>query len=211
MYEVQAIRKPTRNWLERLRRLTHLKLVIPLKRGRTPPHHIARGVAVGLAVGFTPTVGVQMVEVFLLWGLARMLSRRLDFHLVAAVAWVWVTNIFTMGPIYYGFLLTGQVMLGRFDELGSIGFDQFTHQLTAVVEADTGFIEALWVGTVALFKIWGIPLFLGSVPWAIGTAWLGYVWSKRFVERFRERRHHRRQSVLTARREKETSSSSPRP
>jgi len=107
-----------------------------------------------------------------------------------------VTNLFTIGPIYYAFLLTGQLMLGRFDELGSIGFDSFTAHLTQVASVDTGFLEGLWVGTVALFDVWGIPLFVGSIPWAIGTAWLGYAWSLRFVKRVQARRQARREKLL---------------
>lgn len=174
-----------------LRRLTRLRLVIPLKRGQMPPEYVARGVAVGLAIAFTPTVGVQLIAVFGLWALSRYLPERYRFHIVPAFAWVWVTNVFTIGPIYYTFLLTGQAMLGRFEELGSIGLEAFSTRLTELVSAETGFFEGLWEGTVALFDIWGLPLFIGSLPWAIASAWLGYVWSLRFVTRFRERRQER--------------------
>lgn len=178
----------SRGLLTNLGRLTRLRLLVPLKRGQMPPEYVARGVAVGLAVAFTPTVGVQLIAVFGLWALSRYLPDRFHFHIVPAFAWVWITNIFTIGPIYYTFLLTGQVMLGRFDELGSVGLGAFSERLNELVTADTGFLQGLWEGTVALFDIWGLPLFLGSVPWAIGTAWLGYVWSIRFVTRFRDRR-----------------------
>jgi len=180
-----------RGLVTNLGRLTRMRLIVPLKRGQAPAEHVARGVAVGLAVAFTPTVGVQLVLVLLIWMLAKAAGPRFHFHAISAFAWVWITNIFTIGPIYYGFLLTGQLMLGRFDELGGIGLDQFTAQLTAIASADTGFVEALWVGTLTLFDIWGIPLFLGSVPWAIFFSWIGYVWSKRFIERFRARRAQR--------------------
>ena len=172
-----------------------MKLIVPLQRGQAPAEHVARGVAVGLAVAFTPTVGVQLLMVLLIWMLARAAGPRFQFHAISAFAWVWVTNIFTIGPIYYVFLLTGQLMLGRFDELGGIGLDQFTAQLTAVVSTDTGFLEALWVGTLALFNIWGIPLFLGSVPWAVLLSWAGYVWSRRFIVKFRARRALRQKLV----------------
>lgn len=180
-----------RGFWTNLGRLTRLRLVIPLKRGQMPPEYIARGVAVGLAVAFTPTVGVQLIAVLALWGLSRYMAPRFHFHVVAAFAWVWVTNIFTIGPIYYAFLFTGQAMLGRFDELGTVGLDAFSSRLTELVSADAGFLESLWEGTYALFDIWGLPLFVGSIPWAIGTAWLGYFWSIRFVTKFREGRQKR--------------------
>ncbi len=160
----------SRGILTNLGRLTRLRLVIPLKRGQMPPEYVARGVAVGLAVAFTPTVGVQLFAVFGLWALSRYLPTRFHFHIVPAFAWVWVTNIFTIGPIYYAFLFTGQAMLGRFDELGSVGLEAFSARLTELVSADTGFVQGLWEGTIALFDIWGLPLFLGSLPWAIGFA-----------------------------------------
>jgi hypothetical protein len=183
--------RDARGPMTNLGRLTRYRLIIPLKRGQMPPEHVARGVAVGLAVAFTPTVGIQLIAVFGIWALARAIATRFQFHLVAALAWVWVTNIFTIGPIYYTFLLTGQLMLGRFDELGSIGFGTFTAQLTDVVNADSSFLEGLWIGTLTLFKVWGLPLFIGSIPWAVGTAWVGYVWSRRFIIRFREARQKR--------------------
>lgn len=184
-----------RGFIRNMGRLTRMKLIVPLQRGQAPAEHVARGVAVGLAVAFTPTVGVQLVAVLLIWMLAKAAGPRFKFHVISAFAWVWITNIFTIGPIYYVFLQTGQLLLGRFDELGGIGLEQFTAQLTSVVATDAGFLEALWVGTVALFEVWGLPLFLGSVPWAIGLSWIGYVWSKRFIERFRRRRALRQKMV----------------
>ena len=181
----------SRGPMTNLGRLTRYRLIIPLKRGQMPPEFVARGVAVGLAVAFTPTVGIQLIAVLGIWALAKALGPRFNFHLIAAMAWVWVTNIFTIGPIYYAFLLTGQLMLGRFDEFGSIGFSTFSAQLTDVVSNDASFLESLWVGTLALFEVWGLPLFLGSLPWAIGTAWVGYAWSRRFIVRFREARQKR--------------------
>jgi len=189
-----AVKEPSRvrrGIVTNLGRLTRMRLIVPLQRGQAPAEHVARGVAVGLAVAFTPTVGVQLVLVLLIWMLAKAAGPRFSFHAISAFAWVWVTNIFTIGPIYYGFLQTGQLLLGRFDELGGIGLDQFTAQLTAIASTDTGFVEALWVGTLTLFEVWGLPLFLGSVPWAVFFSWIGYVWSKRFIEKFRARRQER--------------------
>lgn len=174
-------------WWTRFMRLMRMKLIVPLKRGNMDPAYMARGVAVGLAVAFTPTVGVQLIAVLGIWLFARAFTPRWDFHLVAGMAWVWLTNIFTIGPIYYTFFLTGQMMLGRFDALG-VGFGQFTNQLQSALTEEVGFFESLWVYTYALFDTWGLPLFLGCIPWAIGLAWLGYAWSYRFVAKLQLRR-----------------------
>ncbi len=92
----------SRGPMTNLGRLTRYRLIIPLKRGQMPPEFVARGVAVGLAVAFTPTVGIQLIAVLGIWALAKALGPRFNFHLIAAMAWVWVTNIFTIVSNCYG-------------------------------------------------------------------------------------------------------------
>ena len=105
----------------------------------------------------TPTVGIQMIFVLGTWFLTRRLLRW-DFNIIAACAWTWVSNVLTLLPLYYLFYQTGQVMLGRFDDL--MGYDGF---------ASGGFDD---IGTI--FSQWGVPLILGSLPWMLLSAWGGY-------------------------------------
>lgn len=62
------------------------------------PHAIALGTAIGMFVGLTPTVGVQMLIVLAVAFLARHLFR---FNTMAAVLTVYVTNPLTLVPIYW--------------------------------------------------------------------------------------------------------------
>ena len=57
------------------------------------PHRIALGVAAGLFIGLTPTVGFQMV-------LAVALAAALRANKVVCIPMVWITNPFTIIPIY---------------------------------------------------------------------------------------------------------------
>lgn len=84
--------------MHRVRRVLLRRLIAPLTRGQHAPEYTARGTAVGLAVAFTPTVGVQMPAVFLLWMLIRCLRPSWEFNLVVAVAWTWLTNISRWRP-----------------------------------------------------------------------------------------------------------------
>jgi uncharacterized protein (DUF2062 family) len=174
-----------------LRRLMLRRLIVPLMRGQHPPEYTARGTAVGLAVAFTPTVGVQMPAVFLLWLLVRYLRPAWEFNLVVAVAWTWLTNVATMAPVYYVFLVTGRIMMGRWEQLR--GFDVFREKLTASLAVDAGPLETLWVYMLNLFQQFGLPMWVGSIPWALLFAWIGYRWSLRLVIRVRARREQRRQ------------------
>jgi uncharacterized protein (DUF2062 family) len=171
--DVQNREPPARRG--RLWRLLHLKLVIPLRRSRHPPEYAARGVAVGLLVALTPTVGVQMPVVFLIWLAVRRLRPAWDFHLVIALAWTWVTNVATAPPLYYLYIVSGRMLTGRWDDLQ--GYERFARRLAETVPGDAGWVEAAWLYVLNLFQVFGVPMFVGCVPWMILGAWAGYVWS----------------------------------
>lgn len=68
---------------------------------------VAKGVAVGLFVGLTPTVGAQVfLMVFLCW------SFRSNFP--AAFAASWVCNPLSVGPLYFAYHQIGEAVLGRY-------------------------------------------------------------------------------------------------
>lgn len=165
------------------------RLVIPLLRGRHPPEYTARGVMFGLLAALTPTVGVQMPLVFVIWCGVRAFRPTWDFNLVVGLAWTWVTNIVTVPPFYYAYLVTGRLLTGHWD--GLTGYDMFEERLAALLDADAVWYEALWVYVVGIFEVWGIPMFVGSVPWAILCSWLGYRWSLKLIREFRARRLQR--------------------
>ena len=169
-----------RSWWVRLCRNMRYRLVIPLQRSIHPPEHSARGVAVGLAWGLTPTVGIQMIFCFITWVIGRRFCRW-DFSLILAITWTWATNVVTLVPCYYLFYMTGQMMLGRFDDLSGYGefIKLFDNQM--IVDTEMGYLELIWAHTVMLFKGWGLPLVIGCLPWSAVGAWAGYVWSLRFI------------------------------
>ncbi|GAB6054576.1 hypothetical protein JCM17960_33960 [Magnetospira thiophila] len=161
-----------------MHRLARFRLIVPMQRSPHPPEYTARAAAIGLAVAFTPTVGIQLVVVLGIWILLRW-SARTDFSLVVALAWVWVTNVFTMLPIYYGFYVTGQFMLGRWDDLS--GYQGFVDVFSAAVKMDMSMLDMAWALITLAAEEQGLAMFVGSLPWAIITAWLGYVWSLKYL------------------------------
>ena len=172
-----------------LKRVLLRRLVSPLTRNREPAEYTARGAAVGLFVAFTPTVGLQMPLVSLLWLVLRYLRPAWSFNLLAGLAWTWLTNIFTLAPTYYLFLVTGRILMGQWDKLA--GFEVFSTKLHASMATDAGPIETLWIYMVNLFEQFGLPMWIGSLPWALLSAWLGYRWSLRLIIKVRNRRAQR--------------------
>lgn len=178
-----------RRFASRFRRVVLYRLIMPVLRAKYPPEYTARSVLFGMLVAMTPTVGVQMPIVFLCWLAVRFARPQWDFNVVIAMLWTWVTNVFTLAPIYYVFLVTGRIMLGSPGDL--TGYSAFATHLQDALATDAGIIESLWVYTISLFEIWGVPMFVGSIPWAFLCSWLGYRWSLRLINRFRNRRKER--------------------
>ncbi len=161
-------------------RLLRYRLIIPILRGQSPPEQTARGVLVGLVCAMTPLVGIQMILVALVWAVQRVVAPDWRFNIIVAMAWTWVTNVFTVPLVYYVFLVTGRLMLGRFES--SLGFSNFEEKLEEILNIGGGGLMAVWDITVAMVDLWGVPLFIGCLPWAILCGFVGYKWSLSFQE-----------------------------
>ena len=99
------------------------------------PEEIARGMALGLLLGMTPTFGVQMA-------LAVFLAALFKENKVAAVLGVWITNPLTAPFIYAMNYNLGLLILGKTNG----GFDAATHNLSDLLKASMDIFLPLWVG-----------------------------------------------------------------
>ena len=181
----EAPRDRRRNGLVRFGRWLRYRFVVPVKRSRHPPQYTARSVAVGLFWAMTPTVGIQMMFVLAHWLAVRRFARRWDFNVIHAMAWTWVTNFATVLPSYYLFYLTGQVVLGRWDDLtGYEGFVQLWDASTAP-DTTTDYLPGAVSEPSVYFDVivagWGLAMLVGCPPYAVAAAWIGYVWSLKLV------------------------------
>jgi uncharacterized protein len=84
----------------------HRFFVEPFVSSKHPPWFDARGVAMGLLIGFGMPIGTQM----LVLGLSRLVFR---FNALTAFAFTWVNNPITLLPMYYGYYCLGSMILGR--------------------------------------------------------------------------------------------------
>jgi len=177
-------------WWQQGVRLIRYRLVIPLLRSRHPPEHTARGVAIGLMWAMTPLVGIQMLCVALTWIItSRLFSWH--FNLVLGLAWTWITNVFTVLPFYYAFYVTGQLLMGHFDDFS--GYERFVALWQETFTPDATFWEITKAYTVDILQGWGLPLLVGSLPWVLITGIVGYVSTLRLSRR-RQARLQARQS-----------------
>ena len=177
-----------RRYFHRIARLIKLRLLVPLMRSRHPPEYTAGGTAVGLAWAFTPTPGIQMMLVFVTWLIARRVFER-HFSLVLGMAWTWASNVFTGPPVLYLQYVTGQLLLGRWDDI--TGYQSFANLWDSAFATDQPLHQQLWTALQMVIRDWGLALWIGSIPWCALFGILGYWWSLRFVEAHRRRRARR--------------------
>ena len=152
------------------------KLLSQLRRVQGSPGSMARGSALGMWVAFTPTVGAQMLIV-------TALGMPLRANIPVAVALVWISNPFTVIPIYFGCYWLGAALMGEekasFSEVTSLIGDR----IAAIPE------EGLVSGMLSLGFDVLVPMCVGSVVIATVLAVPTY-----FVALHLARRH--RASVL---------------
>lgn len=176
-----------RPFRERVRRQMRHRFVIPLKRSRHPPEYSARSASVGLFWALTPTVGIQMAIVLVHWWVSRRFLRK-DFSVVYAMAWTWLTNVFTLLPFYYLFYVTGQMMLMRSDISGYDSFVALWDKAMSTADANASAVpmgELISTWATILFKDWFGAMMLGSLPYACVGAWLGWRWVLAAVRAYR--------------------------
>jgi len=136
------------------------------------PHRIALGVGIGMFITWTPTIGLQMI-------LVVALSWLLGANKLVGVPFVWISNPFTLVPIYYPNYLIGRVILSSNCP-------------------DPDFIKAASAGGSVLnrMKVWWAetynvlaPLWLGSMIVALVIGILSYGLIYYAVIKYRKIRH----------------------
>jgi uncharacterized protein (DUF2062 family) len=119
-----------------------------------PPHRLALGLAIGMFITFTPTVGFQMaLVVFLAWLLRA--------NKVVGVPLVWISNPATIVPIFYLCYRLGRFVMSG-DAVGLQWWDELSHP-TAPWWSQTAFYwqrfteiaAPLWVGSLVVATIVG--------------------------------------------------------
>lgn len=143
------------------------------------PHSIALGTAIGVFIGMTPTFGIQMLLVVTLAFLFRPFFR---FNQIAALLAVYISNPFTMVPIYWF-----NYRLGTLFTHSNVTWDEFVDLFHY-----SKFSE--WFVTISnVFYTLGAPLIIGSFLVATVLALPTYPLMLRLVERVQRRRVLRKQ------------------
>lgn len=136
------------------------------------PHSVALGTAIGMFVGMTPTVGIQMIIVL---AAAFLLRPFFKFNKIAAVLTVYVTNPLTIVPIYWF-----NYKVGTFFIPSSVKYNDFV----AIVRFDS---HDNWSErALSLITELGAPLLAGCLLVAIVSSLATYPTMRWLLRRFHQ-------------------------
>jgi len=149
------------------------------------PHRLAMGIAVGFFIAWTPTIGFQMALVVLLASLLKV-------NRLVGVPIVWISNPFTLVPIYYPNYRIGRFLLSLFGTRPELTMEQMKKLLAGLTDrnllaehlADPDRWRNLWKLCVELLNL-SIDLWVGSIVVGLIVGILSYILSYRFIVWYR--------------------------
>ncbi|WP_437201499.1 DUF2062 domain-containing protein [Planctomicrobium sp. SH664] len=134
------------------------------------PHAIALGVAVGLFIGTTPTVGLQIALVMLC---SLFMRGKMRMNRLAAIAGTYISNPFTIVPLYW---MCYQV--GRLFTTAEVNEEEFAR----LIKAES--LHEWWTIANEIIYDIGIPLLLGTTVVGLILGVPSYWIVKPLVEKF---------------------------
>jgi uncharacterized protein (DUF2062 family) len=152
------------------------------------PQRIARGVAVGLWIAFTPFLGLHMI-------LALAVAALLRANKALAILFVWVSNPFTFLLIHVPAYLTGRFLVGRFHpshlQPGQVGdlLDRIFSLSNMLTKLHTA---TFWKEVAVVFGKIGMEVTIGGFVLGTLFAIMGYSATYWLVTTYRAKSGRRR-------------------
>ncbi len=174
-------------------------IVLRVLHANDPPHALALGLAIGVFVAMTPTIGAQMV-------IAAAIAASFRANKILAMAAVWISNPATMVQIYYVNWRIGQYFVET--GIGVEGESAVQAQITRIIESIGGMSnlflhlldKAFWSEVLRLVWALGIELWIGSFLVGFGCALPSYLIARWIITAYRRHVPRPRFRRKTARR-----------
>ena len=153
------------------------------------PHRIALGVALGIFIAWMPVFGLHILVAL---GLCIILRA----NKLAALACVWVSNPFTLVPIYYSDYFIGKAALKSFNLGGATATDAHVRAMFAQFSPGSFFSNLFqvefWGNMLKLvgeigYELWVGAIIIGSLI-SIGAYFLTYYFIVQHRRKSRRRR-----------------------
>lgn len=153
------------------------------------PPRIARGVMIGLFVAWSPFYGLHIL-------LALALSLLFKANKFVAVLCVWVSNAFTLVPIYYPNYLIGRGILSLFRKERVLSGEQVADFFGTLCNPQTILIDVFtptfWRNFVKFFLGIGIELTIGGFIIGLIVSLAAYIVTLKTIRWYRTKHPHKR-------------------
>lgn len=157
------------------------------------PHRLALGLALGLFIAWTPTIGFQMLLVLLLAPAFRA-------NIAVGLPAVWVSNPVTFAPLYFANYWVGQKILLLFTERPALNYSQVVEKLIHYQSIGKLFSQIdeaqFWHKVIDFLWQFGLELWVGSVLIGLCVAIPGYFASYKLIVWYRTHTPRGRLHVL---------------
>jgi len=187
--EKSKIRLRSRTFLQQLLRPAVRFVKFRILHVDDTPERIARGVAIGLAVAFSPFLGFHMI-------IALTIAALLKANKVLAVAMVWLSNPLTLLPVYLPAYMVGRSLVGWVHPASKIDPAQ-VDDLLASIFSFSAFITRLhtaefWKDVGVVFGKIGLEVTVGGLVLGAMAAAAGYYLTYHLVVNYRAKKGRRR-------------------
>ena len=163
------------------------RVIKPILTSVSPVEEVALGMGIGVFIGLTPTVGIQMWIVFLIWLTFKYLMG-IRFDVIIGTAVVWISNPFTMFFLYYGFFVTGVSFLSSMGvKMVEVSFQSFYETLNHIVNNPANStLNIITQSTRFMFVDLGVPMLMGSLFFAVPLSIASYFATKTLLLKYRK-------------------------
>jgi uncharacterized protein (DUF2062 family) len=160
------------------------EVVDPIRHATDHPDRVARGILVGTFVSVTPTFGIQMPIVSIIWLLFKPF-KKLNFNLPLGLAMTWLTNYVTFLPYYFLIYMLGSLFLDIFMNVKTpMDYQQFSALWQPLLSA--GFWDS-FVNLMNILAMVGVRMLLGAIPFFITLPPLLYFLTLRYQKKLKNR------------------------
>ena len=170
------------NIKSRWQKLTHkIKVVF---QSHHSPEYIARSVGIGVFIALTPTFGIQILFVTVVWSFLKVM-KKWQFGLAVGIAMTWITNYFTVVPYYFICYYCG-VWISHylFRIKPALSYESFSTMWEKAL--NSGFWDSFQELARIMLRI-GKPLLIGSLFFAVIGTFISYKVTKFLVIRHRKK------------------------
>ena len=153
------------------------------------PKRIALGVSVGLFVAWSPLYGFHLL-------LSLILATALKANKLVAMLCVWISNAFTLIPIYYPNYLLGSMITGWFRHEGDLSRAEVIEFINKLFSPKSILMDIFtlhfWKDFVSFFLKIGLELTIGGTIIGLALAIIAYFLTFCGIETYRRNHPHKR-------------------